>query len=115
VGKCYGEPYDSELRTSEHGSRIYNAWRNVRKHPHCDAWESYAVFYEWSTYNGYTPDAALRLIDRSKPYGPDNCEWYISDTMKIDYERAAEWDAVVNRIRKQLGMPPLEGTNYANH
>jgi hypothetical protein len=57
----------------------------------------------------------MRQIDKSKPYGPDNCEWYTSEkSVKIDYERAAEWDAVVNRIRKQLGMPPLEGTSHAN-
>lgn len=115
MGKCHGERYDPEMRESEHGSQLYNAWRRARRHPHCESWESYSVFYEWSVYNGYTPDAVLRLIDKDKPYGPDNCEWYISEkTMKIDYARAAEWNAAINRIRKRLGMEPLEGTSYAD-
>ena len=110
------ERYDPELRTSEHGSRLYNAWRSMRKHPHIDLWESYQVFYTWSMYNGYTVEAWLRRIDDTLPYGPDNCAWYIPEKEQSftaeEKERADEWNKVVNRIRKHFGMPPLEGTSY---
>lgn len=112
-----GERYDPELRTSESGSRLYNAWRSMRKHPHIDLWESYSVFHTWSVYNGYTLGSWLRRIDETLPYGPDNCVWYITDDndRPLDAEerkRADEWNAVVNRIRKHYGMPPLSGTSY---
>ena len=85
----------------------------MRKHPHCDEWESYSVFYTWSVYNGYTNDAILRPIDESIPYGPNNCVWYTSEkVIEIDKKRADEWNAVVNRIRKHFDMPPLAGTSY---
>lgn len=109
--------YDPEMRTSEHGSRLYNAWRSMRKHPHIDLWESYQVFYTWSMYNGYTIEAWLRRIDESLPYGPDNCTWYVHEKEQPlsseEKARADAWNKVVNRIRKHYGMPPLEGTSYA--
>lgn len=114
MSKLRGEPYDPEMRTSEFGSRIYSAWISMRKHPHIDLWESYSVFYTWSVYNGYTGEAILRQIDKSLPYGPDNCVWYTSEkVVDIDKKRAEEWNAVVNRIRKHYGMPPLKEEN--NH
>ena len=117
MGKRYGEPYNPELRTSEHGSRLYNVWRKVRKHPHCEEWNYYPAFYTWAVYNGYTVGAWLRLVDENKPYDPDNCVWYTKDMDEdtpIDWKRADEWNAVVNRIRRNLGMPPLEGTDYGD-
>ncbi len=115
MGKRYGEPYDPKIRTSEHGSLLYNFWRRVRKHPHCEEWDYYPTFYDWAIHNGYTLGAPLRLIDKSKPYSPKNCVWYADEKdMTIDEARAAEWNAVVNRIRKHYGMPPLEGTNYVD-
>lgn len=108
MGKRCGEPYDPELRTSEHGSRLYNAWRSMRKHPHIIEWESYSVFHTWAVYNGYTLDSWLRRIDESQPYAPENCVWYTSEEdAPVDQKRADEWNAVVNRIRKHYGMPPI--------
>lgn len=108
MGKRCGEPYDPELRTSEHGSRLYNAWRSMRKHPHIIEWESYSVFHAWSVYNGYTNDAILRRINEDLPYDPDNCEWYTQEkVVEIDKKRVDEWNAVVNRIRAHYGMPPI--------
>jgi hypothetical protein len=99
------------MRTTEHGSRLYSAWKRLRAHPHCEEWESYQVFYTWAIYNGYSLGAWLRLIDPEKPYGPDNCHWILDDKASApDPTRAKEWNDAINRIRKNLGMPPLEGT-----
>lgn len=113
------EPYDPEMRTSDNCSPLYNAWRSMKKHPHCESWESYAMFYNWAVYNGYTPGARLQPIDVSQQYGPDNCVWCGTDDADRvltpeEQKRADEWNTVVNRIRKRLGMPPLEGTSYAD-
>ena len=103
--------YDPEMRTSEHGSRLYSAWKRLRAHPHCEEWDSYKVFYTWAVYNGYTLDAWLRRIDENEPYGPDNCKWITNEKVHSpDDARAKEWNDVINNIRKNLGLPPLEGT-----
>lgn len=111
MGKYCGEPYDPELRTTEHGSRLYSTWRNIRKRPHCEQWESFLPFYNWSVKNNYSLGAKLRLIDKEKPYCPENCVWY---SPKLDEDDpppppkwADEWNKTVNRIRKHYGMPPL--------
>lgn len=80
----------------------------MRKHPHIIEWESYSVFHTWAVYNGYTVEAWLRRIDESQPYAPENCVWYTSEEdAPVDQKRADEWNAVVNRIRKHYGMPPI--------
>lgn len=110
MAKTYGEPYDREMRETEHGSRLYQAWRRVRKHPHVEAWGSFPSFYSWAVNNGYVLGARLFQIDASLPYGPDNCDWYIREELSQNW--ADEWNKTVNRIRKHYGMPPLGGDNH---
>jgi hypothetical protein len=111
LGKHFGEPYDPELRTSEHGSKLYTAWRAMRKHPHCEEWESFLNFYTWSMQNDYSLGARLHLLYDTKPYCPENCIWYTRHREEDDPLPPAEWAEVwnetVNRIRKHYGMPPL--------
>ena len=47
----------------------------------CADWrESKVLFANWALNNGYKPGLTLRLIDKEKDYGPDNCWW----TPKVD-------------------------------
>ena len=40
----------------------------------CDDWrESKVLFANWAINNGYKPGRSLKIIDKSKPYGPSNC------------------------------------------
>lgn len=116
MGKRVGKAYDPSIRLTECGSRLYNSWRKVRKHPHCDEWNDFQTFYTWAMQNGYALGTWLRLIDESKPYCPSNCEWHLSgisyEKKSADCEWIYDWNATVNRIRKHYGMPPLEGTEY---
>lgn len=115
MGKRYGKPYPREMRETEIGSRLYQAWKRMRRYPHLAAWDYFPTFYNWSVHNGYSIGAWLRQIDDSKEYGPDNCAWYFSNEPKdvvIDYEWAEKWDKTVNRIRKHYHMKPLRGTTY---
>ena len=108
--------YDPALRESEQGKRLYYYWKEVHKKPHDTEWDDFPGFYEWAMSSGFEPDSRLRLIDSEQPYSPNNCTWENKPNEKdtISKARAAEWDAVVNRIRKHFGMEPLEGTSYAN-
>ena len=117
MGKRCGEPYDPQLRQTEHGARLYNAWKKLRSNPHCEEWDWFPAFYNWAMRCGYTRRSWLRLVDESKPYCPENCVWRsayseestpTADAKTWEYE----WNKAVNRIRKYYGMPPLEGTNY---
>ena len=116
MGKRYGEPYDPAMRETEHGSRLYQAWKRMRKHPHIEEWDNFPSFYVWSIGNGYTIGARLYRVDASVPYGPDNCSWYIKDH-EDDFEPIPEswadsWNKTVNRIRKHYGLPPLGGDDH---
>lgn len=40
----------------------------------CADWrESKVLFANWALNNGYKPGCSLKIIDKSKPYGPSNC------------------------------------------
>lgn len=114
--KCYGEQYDPALRKTEHGSRIYAAWRTMRKHPHCEEWEYFPTFYEWAMQSEYEIGAWLRLVNARGTYCPDNCYWNVPSSKEEPPppEWADGWNKTVNRIRKHYGMPPLEGTTYGD-
>ena len=111
MGKRCGEPYDPEIRNTEHGSKLYSAWRHLRRHPHCEEWESFLHFYTWAMQSDYSLGARLRLLDENKPYCPENCTWYVHQYEEDDPLPPAEWAEIwnktVNRIRKHYGMPPL--------
>lgn len=113
-----GKQYDPALRKSEHGSRLYETWKRVRRHPHCEEWDNFPTFYTWAIRSGYTVGAWLRLADKSDTYSPDGCEWYIphEDDEHEDVPDPLawedEWNRTVNRIRKYYGMRPLRGTSY---
>lgn len=115
--KPQGRPYDPQIRRTEHGSRLYTAWKKMRLSPHCEEWEDFYGFYTWAMKSDYVLGAWLRLVDESDMYCPDNVFWHIPGTTedtKPTLEWAAGWDKTVNRIRKHYGMPPLRGTSYAD-
>lgn len=116
MSKCYGEPYDPKLRKTEQGSKLYQTWKKVLKNPHCDEWGYFPTFYEWAMQNGYEIGAWLKREDANSPFNPQNCFWYLTseDGGGIPRESLDRWNDTVNRIRKQLGMPPLEGTTYGD-
>ena len=107
MGKTYGQKYDREMRETEHGSRLYQVWRRLRSHPYAEEWGCFPPFYSWAINSGYTIGARLQRVDDSLPYGPDNCEWYVTEEIPQDW--ADKWNKTVNMIRKHYGMPPLGG------
>ena len=112
MSKCIGEHYDPALRKTEHGSKLYEIWKRVRKQRYDDEWDYFPTFYEWAMQSGYTIGAWLRRIDE------DNYVWYTpgerNDNYLHDEKWIADWNKTVNRIRKYYGMPPLEGTKYGD-
>jgi hypothetical protein len=108
--KHIGNPYDPAVRKTEHGAKLYGAWRRVREHQHCKEWDYFPAFYEWAMENGYTTGARLRMINTNGMHCPENSEWYIhkNNPDRIDTACAESWNKTVNRIRKYYGMPPVE-------
>ena len=116
MGKRIGEPYDPALRQTEHGSRLYQAWRKIHRSPHCEEWEYFPTFYKWAMQSGYRVGAWLQKVDANEPYEASNCIWYYpgGDKKNVPRSWADKWNETVNRIRKHYGMPPLEGTEYGD-
>lgn len=112
------ERYDPSLRKTPIGKRVYSYWKKVRQNPHSQEFDFFPDFLKWSMENGYKHGYKLVLVNIEKPYSPDNCIWKVPSCQleergTIDEARAREWNAAINRIRKQFGMEPLEGTEYA--
>jgi hypothetical protein len=118
MAKRVGKAYDPAIRMTEAGSRLYQTWRKIRRNPHCEEWLDFQTFYTWAMSVGYKLGDWLQLIDSDKPYAPDNVVWYSprhTATPPPDYVAwKHDWNTAVNRIRKDYGMPPLEGTNYGD-
>lgn len=108
--------YDPALRQTEHGSRLYEMWKRMRKHPHCEEWDFFPAFYTWAMENGYEAGKWMRPLDKNKDWSPSNVAWYVPTvgSARPDKEWENTWNNTVNRIRKHYGMPPLEGTSYAD-
>ena len=116
--KPQGRDYDPEIRKTKAGSRFYTAWKKARSAPHCDEWDDFFGFYEWAAKSDYVLGARLCLIDDTGMYCPENVFWDVpgraTEYETSDEEFIYEWNVTVYRIRKHLGMPPLEGTSYAD-
>ena len=106
--------YDPALRETESGKRLYYYWKQVRKKSYSPEWDLFPNFYEWAMANGFILNAKLCLIDATLPYSPDNCVWKVKEAPEegISRKRADEWNLAINRLRKQFGMEPLEGTSH---
>ena len=105
--------YDPALRLTDHGKRLYQLWRRIRRSPHAPEFEQFPDFYQWAMDNHYESSDRIVLINCEKPFSPDNCKFkHCSVTMKCDEQWVAEWNRTVNRLRKHWGLPPLEGTTY---
>ena len=115
MSKRYGPPYDPALRQTEHGISLYNAWRTVRRYPHCEEWDYFPTFYDWSLQNGFVLGSRLHTKDDDKPFSPDNCEWHIPEGSEDAFPPgwADEWNKTVNRIRKHYGLPLFGGDEDA--
>ena len=105
--------YPPGMTDSEHGKRLYQCWRSMRKKKdHAEEFDDYAKFYEWSMQAGYAIGCRLCRKDQTKPYSPDNCEWRpMKDAHPSHGEENREWcvkwNKTVNRIRVACGMEPF--------
>ena len=93
------------------GNRLYEKWWRVRNMPHDPKFDEFKSFHDWSMRHGYTPDAKLVKINKSKPFGPKNCAWQVPEGRVIYGDEAKEWcrkwHEAINRIRLHYGMEPL--------
>lgn len=109
------KPYDPALRKTEHGSKLYQTWKRIRKSPHVEEWDYFPTFYEWSMQNGYEDGAWLKREDMNVPFNPRNCFWYLPrENNSIPQESLIRWDKTVAKIRKHYGLPPLRGMKYGD-
>lgn len=104
---------EKALLDNEHGYDLHAIWRRLLKKPHCEAFESFAVFYNWAIRDGYVKGALLNRKDRQMAFSPENCEWRdpVSDEPIYGMEEKAwinKWNKTVNHLRKAWGMDPLE-------
>lgn len=104
--------YDKDLKETPEWQPLYNKWKSVLRLPHSDAFYEFMGFYNWSMANGFVLGAKLKLIDESKPYGPDNCLWAppvdeVPVLTQKDREWMSLWNKTVNRLRVHFGMEPF--------
>ena len=103
--------YDPELRTSEHGRRLYETWKRIRKSEHDASFENYQDFYNWAIANGYSLGDILMRRSASLPYDPKNCYWKASkrDDMSAEWaiDWCEKWNKTVNVLRRYFGLPEI--------
>ena len=110
--------HDPAIMESWQGASLYSKWLSMRREGICGrAFDEFEPFYEWAIAQGFgTPPCGtlLRRYNPSAPCSPTNCYWTeTTRSMKReDKARARKWDEAINRIRKNMGLPPLEGTEF---
>lgn len=109
--------YPSEMRTTEHGSRIYAYWRKIHRTDVSPEFAAYPDFYKWAMANGYSIGAKLFRHEIGRPYSPENCFWvprseWVDEKWEPRRDRDMEqkWDDTVNRIRVHYGMEPIHSS-----
>lgn len=94
-------------RHGESNTRLYSIWSGMKSrckgtagglankyYAHvslCDEWNSYSVFRQWATQNGYADDLEIDRKDSTKGYSPDNCRWA---------SRSQQMQNVASRVRR---------------
>ncbi len=104
--------YDKALRDTPEFQVLYGKWRRVLEKERCADWATFLDFYKWSLEDGFVLGDRLVCIDKSKPYGPDNCVWIGPNTPENAYSEKDQewillWNETVNRIRRLCRMKPL--------
>lgn len=107
--------YPPGTTSTEHGQKIYGAWCYLRNNPHCEEWDDYPTFYEWSMANGFEIGARMFRFDTKQPFAPDNCCWDIQNKENRDSwtgedrrETIARWNRTVNVLREHFGLKPFK-------
>ena len=110
-------PYDREMKTTEHGRRLYACWLRIHRDKVSTEFEQYPDFFNWAMANGYTVGAMISRYDESEPHSPENTFWIpheawasTSKEMRRDLKWEKQWDATVNRIRQRCGMEPIHSS-----
>ena len=104
--------YDKGLKLTPEWGSLYSKWKKLKKCSLSHEFQRFQDFYHWSMENDFEPYAKLVLIDESKPYSPDNCQWippvnhqeYNTEEQKLWIKK---WNKTVNVIRRHYGMKPL--------
>ena len=109
--------YDPEMRQSDHGRRLYDYWRKVKKDTDSEEFMEFPDFFNWAMANGYTVGAKLFRYDAEDPFSPENCFWVSrsdcangATSPPRDREWEQKWDETVNRIRVHYGIKPLHSS-----
>ena len=108
--------YTEEMTLSDHGSRLYSRWKNLKHQPHDIAFDAYADFYKWAMDNGFEPGMKIARLDDRLPYSPDNCYFtqmcvngknpYVVSPQE-QKRLAAGWNRTVNKLRRHFGLKPF--------
>lgn len=64
-------------------NKLYRIWLNTRynnKNEFVDEWNTFVNFENWAITQGYEEGARLKRLDKTKPYGPNNCQFLIGKT-----------------------------------
>lgn len=94
-------------------SKLYKLWINKRfqnKGAFVPEWDDYDNFENWAYANGYEEGARLKRLDKTKPFGPTNCQFLLGKTeyntplyriwvkmcYRSKYEVCAEWKQFPN-------------------
>lgn len=103
----------------------------------CDEWQSFEIFYKWSSENGYIEGLSIDWINNDGNYEPTNCRWTTQfrqnnntrRTRKVTYkgktQSLADWARELNlnyntlRSRRRIGWniaaifeTPMEGKRH---
>lgn len=116
IAKEYHANQHSRRTHGLKGTRLYNAWCNMKSRCYnpknenyylygergigvCDEWKNnFEAFAKWSFENGYKENLTIDRIDNYKGYSPDNCRWTTAKVQVQNRRPIEEWPSTIRQI-----------------
>lgn len=126
IKSCGCQSYETQIRKSDYGERIYGVWRDMKQRCYnpnnrsfkhyggrgigiCHEWlDDFMSFYNWAVNNGYKEGLTIDRRDNDGNYEPSNCRW-VTQQIQVNNTRRNRYLEIDGQIKTVTEWARIKG------